>query len=53
MVPEAKVVEVALVVVPFVAIKFKRVEEAVEMKPLLNSRVVEVACSPVLRVRNG
>ena len=46
-------VEVPLVVVALVARKLESVEEAVEMKPLLNSRVVEVACSPVARVRNG
>jgi hypothetical protein len=34
-------------------VKVVRVEEAVETKPLLNSRVVEVAFSPELRVLNG
>ena len=52
-VPEANVVVVALVVVEFVAVKFWRVEEALEMKPLPNWRVVEVDCSPVPKVLNG
>ena len=30
-----------------------KVDEAVETKPLLNSRVVEVAFSPVAKVLNG
>ena len=63
--PELKrLVEVAFVVVLFVAVKdwrvvderarmVERVEEAVEINPLLNSMVVEVAFSPVPRVLYG
>jgi hypothetical protein len=46
MVPEAKVVVVALVVVELEAVKFVRVDEALERKPPINSKTVEVACSP-------
>jgi hypothetical protein len=52
-VSEAKLVEVALVVVALVATNLVKVEDAVETKPLLNSRVVEVACSPELSAVNG
>ena len=45
--------DVADVVVPCAAVNVVRVEEAVETKPLLNSRVVEVAFSPVPKVLNG
>ena len=66
--PELKsVVVVALVVVEFVAVNdwsvvepftrkvemFERVEDAVEINPFKNARVVEVAFSPVPRVVNG
>lgn len=44
---------VALVVVELVAVKVVRVEEAVETKPLLNSKVVEVAFSPVESLVKG
>ena len=49
----ARFVVVAWEVVALVAVKVVRVEEAEEMRPLLNSRVVEVAFSPVPRVLNG
>ena len=52
-VPVYKAVAVAFVVVLFEAVKFVSVEEALEMKPLPNWRVVEVDCSPVPRVTNG
>ena len=42
----AKLEVVACEVVALVAVKVVRVEEAVETKPLLNSRVVDVAFSP-------
>lgn len=52
--PEIKrVVVVAFVVVELEAWKSVRVDEAVEIKPFVNTRVVEVACSPVASVRNG
>ena len=41
------------VVLALVAVKEVRVEDAVETKPLLNSRVVEVAFSPVPNFTNG
>ena len=46
-------VVVALVVVELEAKKLVRVEEAVEIKPLRNSRVVEVACSFVESLVKG
>ena len=46
-------VPVALVVVPFRAVKLVRVDEAFERKPLLKAMVVPVAFSPVPRVVNG
>ena len=49
----ARLVVVAEVPVALVKEKVERVEEAVEMKPLLNSRVVEVAFSPVESFTNG
>lgn len=53
-IPETKrEVEVALVVVALVAMKVERVEDAVETKPLLNSRVVVVAFSPVPSLVKG
>ena len=48
-----KLVEVALVVVALVAVNEDNVEEAVDINPLRNSRVVEVACSPVPNFTNG
>ena len=49
----ARLVEVALVVVALVAMKVERVEDAVETKPLLNSRMVVVAFSPVPSLVKG
>jgi hypothetical protein len=49
----ASEVVVALVVVLLVMMASVRVDEAVEMKPSKNARVVEVAFSPVPRVVNG
>ena len=48
-----KLVEVALVVVALVAMNEDSVEEAIDINPLRNSRVVEVACSPVPNFTNG
>jgi hypothetical protein len=49
----ARLVVVAWEVVAFVAVNVVIVDEAVDTKPLLNSRVVDVAFSPVPRVLNG
>ena len=49
----AREVVVAFVVVDLVMMASVRVEEAVEMKPFKNARVVEVACSLVESLVNG
>ena len=49
----ARVVDVALVVVEFTALKFVKVDDAVDTKPFWNTSVVDVACSPVPSVVKG